>query len=755
MKKYIALVSMILTYLLMISCDEGGDKVIGSLDHDIKSTYTTEPEILANGISTTQIIANVINKDGSAASGMKVHFSTTAGTIEEFDVSNSYGDAEVTLTSTASDTDLIAEVTATVVDTTFSPLNKKVGSSVSITLSIPGFEKKYGRGNHLHKAEQQQDNSAKIYVKFIGVTFDAEVDETVLPADGISQAKVYIKLRETISYKAITAAEIHAFAKYGSIVSGNQTDERGWLELFLVADDQEGEDTLRIEYGNKITKQFSISYINPKLTLTPKALQVPADGESKIQIVANLLSHRHTPIEGGLIKFSTSAGIITESNITDKDGNAKVDLIAGAEPDSMVVVTARFHSLKDTAYVSFVTSTGIRPNSIVLNADPNFIWVKETGNIDQTIVSAIVLGVNNQPLGNDIGVKFYIVNSPGGGEYIEPSFGSSRESVVIPTVDGIAGATIRSGIRSGAVQIKAALVDFPDIVSQTTNIVIRSGPPYMWIDPNNANNVIPHTTLAIEPGKHNVAFGNPIQDINVTTYFGDKYNNPIEQGTAVYFTTTGGIITSDAATCEKGQASVTLQNVYPFPYLISNDPNQMTALNIPNPNDSTIMLNVDIPDFEYGEVLNSLGTTKENDGVAVILAYTWGQDQNGNHIKVWTIARVVYSRGVARFTAVTDKTELAVGEVATIDIRVYDIHGNPVSAGSRLTASSEAGELSETNLMPGADKYGWGTTFFQTHLLNNLKPDEDEPTTAMVKIELDSPNGTGKIAIPIYLKITP
>ena len=755
MKIYTVVISILLTYLLMMSCDEGGDNVIGSRNHDIYSATSTASEILANGISTAQIIANVRNKDGSIAPNMKVHFETTAGTIEEYAISDFMGDAEVTLTSTASDSDLIAEITATVVDTTFSPLNRNSACPYTITLFVPDFEAKNKKMRSLHKAGQQQDNRSTMQVKFLGVTLQAEMEETVLPADGISQAKVDIRLQETTSYKAIKNAKIHAIPKYGSIASGKVTDESGRLELFLVADDQAGEDTLWIVYGNKMTKEFSISYINPKLTLTPRALQVPADGASKIQINANLLSHRNTPIEGAVIKFSTSNGVIPESGITDKNGNATVDLTSTTEPDSMVVVISRFHSLIDTAYVSFVTSSQIIPNSILLNADPNFIWVKETGNIDQTIISATVLGVNNQPLGNDIGVKFYIVNSPGGGEYIVPSSGTAMESTVIPTVDGIAKATIRSGTRSGTVQIKAELVDFPEIVSQTTNIVIRSGPPYMWIDPADANNVIPHVTLAIEPGKQNVAFGNPIQDIQMTIYFGDKYNNPIENGTAVYFTTTGGMITSDAITCEKGQTSAILKNVYPFPYLVSNDPNQLTSLTIPNPNNDSLMLDIDHPDFEKGEVINSLGTTTENDGMAVILAYTWGQDQNGNNIKVWTTGQVIYSSSVARFTAVTNKTELAVGESAIIDIRVYDIHGNPVAAGSRLSATTTAGELSNDNLISGATRWGFGTTYFQTQLLNNLNPDEDEATDATVKVELDSPNGTGIIVLKIRLKITP
>lgn len=756
MKIYFVTVSFILACLLMVNCDESGDNnVIGSRDHDIDTAYATEPEILADGISTTQIITNIHTKDGSIASNTKVHFETSIGSIDNYAVSNYYGDAEVTLTSVASDTDLIAEITATVLDTTFSPLKKNSPNPYIIKLFVPGFNTDHSKISNLKKTEQQQDNRAMIHIKFLGVKLNAELDETILPADGISKAIVQVELRETTSFKAVKNVEISAYANHGSIVGDKITDENGHLEFYLVSDDQAGDDTLRIEYGNKFSKKIAIHYVNPELTVTPKALQVPADGESKIQIVANLKSHRNTPIVGAEIKFSSTAGIISESAITNGEGNAIVDLISTTIPDSMVTVTARFHSLKDSVVVSFATSTRITPNSILLSADPNFIWVKETGNIDQTIISATVLGVNNEPLGNDIKVKFYIMNSPGGGESIEPSSGSPSESNVIPTINGIAQTTIRSGIRSGTIQIKAVLVDFPDILSQTTNIVIRSGPPYMWIDPNDANNVIPHTTLAVDPGKHNVGFANPIQGINVSIYFGDKYNNPIEEGTAVYFTTTGGIITSDALTNDIGKASVILQNIHPFPYLVSNDPNQLTSLRIPNPNNEMLMLDIDIPDFEGGEIINSIMTTNENDGMAIILAYTWGQDQNGNHIKVWTAGGVIFSSAIARFDAVTNKTELGVGETATIYIRLYDIHGNPVAAGSSLTVSSNAGELSDTNLMPSADRYGFGTTYFSVSLTNTLNPEEDDPTTAVVKIELNSPNGTGKRSIPIYLRITP
>ena len=170
MKIYAVMVSLLLTFLVMMSCEEGGQGVIGSQNHDIHSAASTEPEILANGISTTQIIANVRNKDGSISPNMKVHFETTAGSIEEFAISDQWGDAEVTLTSAASDSDLIAKVTAIVVDTTFYPLKKSGENGYRLTLSAPGFESKNQNLNGLNKSEQGQENQATVKVKFLGVS---------------------------------------------------------------------------------------------------------------------------------------------------------------------------------------------------------------------------------------------------------------------------------------------------------------------------------------------------------------------------------------------------------------------------------------------------------------------------------------------------------------------------------------------------------------------------------------------------------
>ncbi|MBN1348166.1 hypothetical protein JXJ21_02030 [candidate division KSB1 bacterium] len=138
--------------------------------------------------------------------------------------------------------------------------------------------------------------------------------------------------------------------------------------------------------------------------------------------------------------------------------------------------------------------------------------------------------------------------------------------------------------------------------------------------------------------------------------------------------------------------------------------------------------------------------------MAVIVAYAWGKDQNNNDVKVWAENRVIFSRGIHTFTAIPDKTVLDAGESANIEIRLFDIHGNPVAAGSSLSVSTTEGELSDSELMPDESNYGFGTTYFSTQLMNTYTPEDSILTTARVTISLSSPNGSGKINLPFTLK---
>ena len=1142
------IIFILLFFIIIINCDDSGNNVIGAKDHHIKG-ITNATGIYADGISTTNIIATVTDNDGELADSMKVVFITEDygqfidntgtvnisgnGTRAEI-ISDINGNAKVKLLSEASAVDLRAHIKVTVTAEKINSLPKNSANNYSISLQVVDSNNVILKTNNLKKQTDLQASTKSTEILFLGLTLTATIGDTILSADGLSQTKIEIDLKETTSENPVVDSKINIKKKYGIISKISKTDDQGKTNVDLTSIQANKKDTITVEFG-KLEKVLHINYVIPKLEITSKASQAPADGESSIEIIATLVTYKNTSVPNAIIKFTTSSGRISESTKTNSSGQAIVNLITNNKSNPNVEVTATYLSLFDTTYVSFVdynvnklivaendielfrdgiaskqitiqavdelkravsnaeillstdmgnipekiitddfgltsfeyvTDAGITdttatitasigqikttipikllgielnlsanplsipadgqtiskiqaevkysknhvgipnykvtfavdngtisayihtdyrgvaivdyiahnipgtatitancgkisksttinlsgeltnrltfadssisilrdgvsstkidiwaknelnqplgdividlssqigdvpssittnlsghaeftyytdsetidaqdiitasygnlqtnltidllginisitanpdtlaadglsisqikvslkqttshiaipdyklkfntdngiiqsekttdpsgvaivhytsgiipgnttisvvcgelykstkiylfnnyPSTINLEATPNFIWVKESGNEEQTTISATVLGYNGQPVTGDINVKFYITSGPNGGEYIEPSSSSAWESEIVKTLNGVAVANIRAGIRSGTVQIKAELVDFPEVTAKTTNIIIRSGPAYMWIDPSNPNNVIPHTTITVEEGKANTAFGNPVQEIEIGGFFGDIYNNPVEEGTAVYFTTTGGIITTDALTDENGRVGVILHNVNPFPYLQTNDNNQLTARNIPNPNDENIMLdypaiNFNNWDYEGDKIVNSIGTTRENDGIAVILAYTWGVDQNGNPIKVWATLPLIFSNMFQVFTVDISKSELNVGENATITIIAYDNNGNPLAAGTRIMVSTTAGQLSVSDLISDTFKYGYGKTSYTTRIVNSLKPGKDFATDAIITVKLHSAYGTFRRDVSIHLKI--
>ena len=244
---------------------------------------------------------------------------------------------------------------------------------------------------------------------------------------------------------------------------------------------------------------------------------------------------------------------------------------------------------------------------------------------------------------------------------------------------------------------------------------------------------------------------------SVTALVGDKFNNPVPAGTAVYFTTTGGVVTTWGYTNEEGVVTVTLHTGQPYPdftrfyntSFVSFDPNE----NHPDFALPTTMIPGPIPDFEFSEVLNSVGNFGENDGVGRILAVTEGVDSNGNSARAWSVTGIVFSGLISTFEVTTSATDLLPTESATIDIKIYDVNGNPIVAGSEIIASASGGALSWNTALITGDP---GVTRYQLTITNNLDPtdaDAKEITTP-VTISVTSQNGNAVKSSPgIYLRL--
>ncbi len=160
MNKYIFNLLIILLLIGLLWCGKGDD-IIGSRTDTIENMEVSSPFLLADGISTAIIVATVYDSAGKPASGLPVHFNTTAGTITEQVVSQSDGYAYAVLKSAASETDLKVTVTATVLDTTFGLPKANFGLH-KVNLKIQGFKKYPDRIINLKKCSSTGDNSATV-----------------------------------------------------------------------------------------------------------------------------------------------------------------------------------------------------------------------------------------------------------------------------------------------------------------------------------------------------------------------------------------------------------------------------------------------------------------------------------------------------------------------------------------------------------------------------------------------------------------
>ena len=763
-------------------------------------------ELAADGTSQMTFLASLLLPDNTPVAGAQISFSTSAGTITPgIGMTNSEGKIETTLKSgyeanpnvivtaifqSLSQTSSVSFVSPTLL---LSPSQAKlVANGVSkqtftATLKsstntpIPNAEIQFfttngtilnstvttnsvGKALTELRSSKSPDTNVLVIAKFHNVldtsfvTFVEPSSETGLLLSGETQL-----FRDGISSTQITAtvlddnnipvpdATVFFTSLYGQITSNAVTDAEGKTVVNYTPDVSETNvvEEITATVGSSVVTH-SIQLFGLTMTISASPDSIPADGASESQILVQLkLTESQMAVPDITIAFSANVGFIATTAVTNAQGVATISLQATAEP-GISTITAQYGGFIKTTQVEFYQNS---PQSMLLSASPNYIWVKETGNLEQTLITATVLGVQGQPIGHEVPIKFYMQNGPGGGAGFVVAGGDPViESDPIMTAGGSASIGFRAGTRSGTVEIRAELVDQPEVLAQTTNLIVRSGPPYIWIDPADPSNVVSHLTLTLD--YFNLPGWSHLTDYNVSFLIGDKFNNPVELGTTVYFTSTGGVITTDDKTDARGMGGVILASGEPKPYVCPQDP-LFNPHTIENPNSPADYLPIILQDFEFGEVTNSCGNTGENDGITIISAYTHGRDQNGDEAKVWATTRVIFGGPTSHYDVYVDPPvdTLELGETANINIRVWDINGNPPAAGSSLKAGTSAGSLSGEDLMPGKDNYGFGSTYFSTTLLNNLDPDDDEPTMAEVTVELNTPFGKLSRAVYIYLKM--
>lgn len=286
-----------------------------------------------------------------------------------------------------------------------------------------------------------------------------------------------------------------------------------------------------------------------------------------------------------------------------------------------------------------------------------------------------------------------------GGAYVSPAW-------AITNASGRVATTINSGTKSGVLQIVASLYRESDgkmITSTPTRVVVNAGLP----DQN-------HFTIGA--AQFNFAAYNWVgRTNNILVQVGDKYSNPVHQGTAVYFNTTGGIITAARYTDIKGHTTATLFSGNPLPYY-----------NAPG----------------YGP------------GYAWIYAQTIGE--NGVVVKD---SIVILFSGLASISVFPTSINVPRGGSQTFAVNISDQHGNPLAPGTRISTTIEFSPPEGTNWAAKVgglpddplDDYlfrGPGRTDFVMTVMDATPGGTPDRMPVMVKIAVTGSNGN--VAAFIY-----
>jgi len=264
------------------------------------------------------------------------------------------------------------------------------------------------------------------------------------------------------------------------------------------------------------------------------------------------------PLGGAAVSATTGTDGKYDFTFTvDSTSSATLKFSLSGYRDTSIVVTLRSSqitslnvALQRRSQISGGGGSGIAQTIAFLGAAPPEIRVKgvgqaETSNLIWEVRDSLGLPVDAS---HSIVLTFTITNGPGGGEFLSPG-------TVTTNANGQAIMTLSSGTRAGVVQVTATgTVASGTVTTSPVRIVIDAG----------------------FPDQTHFTFGAPIYNLPVLDIFGahnqvnvlvgDRWSNPVAPNTAVYLSTTAGVIVASIATNATGQGTADLISGNPLPF---------------------------------------------------------------------------------------------------------------------------------------------------------------------------------------------
>jgi adhesin/invasin len=470
------------------------------------------------------------------------------------------------------------------------------------------------------------------------------------------------------------------------------------------------------------------------LTLSTEADSLSLNGETSITAIVT--DNQRNAIKNTPVTFSTDIGNITETVLTDNQGQAQATFSATTQA-GLATITATAGSATDT--LTLTIQSGSAGTIEINNIEPQVIGIMGSGVIQTATIEFLIKDSLGNLVADGTPVNFSLGETTlGGGETISTE-GETGKTAIGTTNNGIVSVTLKSGRVAGNIDVIATV---NNTISTVARITIVGGMP-------DAD----HLSLAVE---YNNIAGSVLFGLRneIIAYVGDRFGNVVPDGTAVSFITEGGTIGTSieagafTTPVEFGQATAILQSSAPTTPNLGGVPTSQTPIG---------------GYYECSGFYEFLDNTApgslacSNPGLVTIVAYTTGSesfvDQNGNgfydagepfrdlsepyidgndnfvfdegelyidvngdgqfnhpddqfqeNTTIWTSRSVLFSSETATFEVIPDSFQIPNGGSQTFTIinnisdinTISDIYGNALVEGTRFQVTSSNGVLSGT-----------------------------------------------------------
>ncbi len=487
------------TAMVTAAADGATDSVfvdfVSSSGAYILELYASPDAIRADGTSFAVITARLLDEGRHPVEGASVSFDTDLGSIDR---------------SATTDEDGLATA------------NLHSGTQVGIATVTASF------GDQV-KTVQVAFTS---YAEPTPYRLDLTASPATIPADGNSKSQVTATVLNSRN-NPMEGLMVEFETTLGRIAASGVTDSEGQVKTALTSERTAGTATVTARVGS-LTETALVSMVslddfyNIDIKAAPTAIFADG-GNSTSQISATLTTSGGNPVEGALLCFTTTTTTVGSkikgSALTDSMGTATAVLSSSSTPGT-VTVRASFTTTFYAETVVQMLPLDAPVFTIEVSSNRPQVQVKGTGGIETALITAMAYDVLGNPSPDGTDVTFTIIEAPGTDESLaDAGFGP----VTAATVNGAATVSFRAGTSSGTVVIRA---EAGDLIYDVTPLTVAAGPP---------------DAINLCAAELNVSYCHH-QPNEICGYVCDANNNPVADGTAVYFTVDKGCITASAQT---------------------------------------------------------------------------------------------------------------------------------------------------------------------------------------------------------------